>query len=611
MDIASSFLPGSAYAEARRISMYGPAGPSTWQKLDELDKPAAGGYITLVEYQTLRKTIHGLHVKNPRPYGEKPMMINTQTQDMLIHSTGSRRRTFQQRINRIAQLASTGFAILLASLLFTGCASVPKDYPRTSSTAFTEYLDTGVGQLFEEAAVQHPGESGFAIIRYGRPAFISRVALTELAEKTLDVQYYIWEADATGRLLADRLIRAADRGVRVRLLIDDLTTTGRDSLIAALDAHPNIEIHIFNPFANREARALDFIVDLGRVNHRMHNKLMVMDNAVAIVGGRNIGNHYFDVATDANFRDLDIAAAGPVVRDISRVFDHFWNGDWSVPIGALVDQHYTAGDLAEVRSLLQERIAQDDYPYPLDQDVDELKAELVSIRDSFIWAQGQIVWDDPSEVKEGIQEGKLITALRKKMDTLQEELLIESAYFVVKDRGIESARLFNERGVRVRVLTNSMASNDVLAAHAGHAERRKQLVENGVELYELRPDAGAPRKKMISGESKASLHTKAMVFDRESVFIGSYNLDPRSASINTEAGLYVESPELARQVIEYMDVGVQPENSYRVLLDEDGDLVWVTEDDGVEVRYHKDPESTFWQRFMSGFIILLPVEHQL
>jgi putative cardiolipin synthase len=197
------------------------------------------------------------------------------------------------------------------------------------------------------------------------------------------------------------------------------------------------------------------------------------------------------------------------------------------------------------------------------------------------------------------------------MDTLQEELLIESAYFVVKDRGIESARLFNERGVRVRVLTNSMASNDVLAAHAGHAERRKQLVENGVELYELRPDAGAPRKKMISGESKASLHTKAMVFDRESVFIGSYNLDPRSSSINTEAGLYVESPELARQVIEYMDVGVQPENSYRVLLDEDGDLVWVTEDDGVEVRYHKDPESTFWQRFMSGFIILLPVEHQL
>jgi putative cardiolipin synthase len=503
------------------------------------------------------------------------------------------------------------FLFLLVSLLITGCASVPKDYPRTESTAFPDYLDTSVGQLFEEAAAQHPGESGFAIIRYGRPAFTSRVALSDLAEKTLDVQYYIWEADATGRLLADRLIRAADRGVRVRLLLDDLTTAGRDHLIAAMDAHPNIEIHIFNPFANREARALDFVLDLHRVNHRMHNKLMVMDNAVAIVGGRNIGNHYFDVATDANFRDLDIAAAGPVVRDISNVFDHFWNGEWSVPIRALVDRPYTGEDLAEVRNLLQERIRQDDYPYPLDQDADALKAELASIRDSFIWAPGQIVWDDPAAVEEGIQEGDVITGFRNKLETIQEELLMEAAYFVVLDRGVESVRRLSERGVRVRVLTNSLASNDVLAAHAGYAENRKALVENGLELYEMRPDAGTTKKQLIYGESKAALHTKALVFDRESVFIGSFNLDPRSASINTEAGLYVESPELARQVIEYMEVGVQPENSYRVLLDEDGDLVWVTADDGMEVRYHEDPGSTFWQRFMSGLIILLPVEHQL
>ena len=533
------------------------------------------------------------------------------SQYLRLLSAGLCRDVFPPGAIQSAQLFRTGFVILLASLLFTGCASVPKDYPRTSTTAFTDYLDTSVGQLFEETAAQHPGESGFAIIRYGRPAFTSRVALTDLAEKTLDVQYYIWEADATGRLLADRLLRAADRGVRVRLLLDDLTTAGRDDLIAAMDAHPNIEILIFNPFANREARALDFIVDLGRVNHRMHNKLMVMDNAVAIVGGRNIGNHYFDVATDANFRDLDIAAAGPVVREISNAFDHFWNGEWSVPIRALVDRPYTEEDLAEVRNLLQERIARDDYPYPLDQDADALKAELVSIRDSFIWAPGQIVWDDPAAVKEGIQEGKLVTAFRNKLDTLQEELLMEAAYFVVLDRGVESVKRLTERGVRVRALTNSLASNDVLAAHAGYAENRKKLLESGLELYEIRPDAGTAKQKLVHGESKAALHTKALVFDRESVFIGSFNLDPRSASINTEAGLYVESPELARQVIEYMEAGVQPENSYRVMLDEDGDLVWVTEDDGMEVRYHEDPGSTFWQRFMSGFIILLPVEHQL
>ena len=233
----------------------------------------------------------------------------------------------------------------LAEALFTapvarpssrGCATLPEDYPRTTSTAFHEYLDTGVGQLFEEAAVQHPGKSGFAIIRHGRMAFTARIALTALAEKSLDVQYYIWEGDATGRILADRLVEAADRGVRVRVLVDDINLAGKDAIVAAMDAHPNIEIRVFNPFAHRDTRMFDFLIDLNRINHRMHNKLMVMDNAVAIVGGRNIGDHYFDVATDANFRDLDIAAAGPVVRDTSDVFDHFWNGDWAVPISALV-----------------------------------------------------------------------------------------------------------------------------------------------------------------------------------------------------------------------------------------------------------------------------------
>jgi cardiolipin synthase C len=221
-------------------------------------------------------------------------------------------------------------SILLIGFVSAGCATVPKEYPRNPSIAITVYTGTGLDQLFEEAAAQHPGESGFAIIRHGRQAFTDRVALTELAEKSLDLQYYIWERDETGRILAERLVRAADRGVRVRVLVDDINLSGQDAPIAALDAHPNIEIRIFNPFANRGARLFDSVIDLDRVNHRMHNKILVADNAVAIVGGRNIGNHYFEVATDANFRDLDIAAAGPVVRDISGVFDYFWNSDWAV-----------------------------------------------------------------------------------------------------------------------------------------------------------------------------------------------------------------------------------------------------------------------------------------
>jgi len=501
--------------------------------------------------------------------------------------------------------------LLLIGVWTTSCATLPEDYPRRTSTAIQDYLDTSVGRLIEETAVQHPDESGFAIIRHGREAFTARIAVADLAEKSLDVQYYIWEQDATGRIFAERLIQAADRGVRVRILVDDINLAGHDSRVAAVDAHPNIEIRIFNPFANRDKRGLDFLVDLNRINHRMHNKLMVIDNAVAIVGGRNIGNHYFGVATDANFRDLDIAAAGPVVRDASRVFDHFWNGDWAVPIAALVKRSHTEADLRAFVETVHTRIAEDEYPYPLDQDVDDLKSALAAIRDQFVWAPGRIVWDDPAGIEEGIAEGVMIRRLFSKARTLQSELLIESAYFVTQDKAIDAMKELTERGVRVRVLTNSLASNDVVAAHAGHAKRRKQLLEDGIELYELRPDAGAVKQRVITGESTAALHTKAAVFDRESVFIGSFNLDPRSASINTEAGLYVESPELAEQVVAFMDEGVQPQNSYRVLLNEDGALVWTTEIEGREVRYHEEPEATLGQRFMSGVIMLLPVEHQL
>ena len=501
--------------------------------------------------------------------------------------------------------------LLLTAVLFAGCASVPKDYPRTESTAFEDYLDTSVGQLFEEAEQQHPGESGFSIIRYGRQAFTARIALIDLAEKSLDAQYYIWEADATGRAMAEHLMQAADRGVRVRLLVDDISVGGRDATVAAMDAHPNIEIRIFNPFAHRNARLFDFLTDMNRVNHRMHNKVLVADNAVAIVGGRNIGNHYFGVATDANFRDLDIAAVGPVVREISTVFDHFWSGDWAVPITALVERPYTAGDLSAARMTMRNLLAENPYPYPLDQDVAALKSELSSIREQFIWAPGKIVWDDPAAIEQGIQPGVMLKAFYDKVPTLHKELLIESAYLVIRDRGVEAAKQLTDRGVRIRMLTNSLASNDVVAAHAGYAKRRNQLVEAGVELYEYRPDSMVTKTRAWRGESKAALHTKAVVFDRESVFIGSYNFDPRSADINTEAGLYVESPELAEQVIAFMDEGVRPENSFRVLPDDNGDLVWVTEKNGVEVRFHQDPESGLWERLLSDFIILLPIEDQL
>lgn len=506
--------------------------------------------------------------------------------------------------------------ILLVLFFLASCASLPKNYPRISSTAYKNFKATRVGQLFEKETVNHPGKSGFSIIRYGRQAFTARIAMTEMAEKSLDLQYYLWEPDATGQLLAYHVIKAADRGVKVRVLVDDVGLSGRDAVIAAMDAHPNIQIRIFNPFSHRKMHFLDFLSDFNRINHRMHNKTLVMDNTVAIIGGRNISNQYFGVSNDNNFLDLDIAAAGPIVREISGVYDHFWNGDWAVPIAALAKRAYSNKDLLAVTQTLQKKIASGNFPYPLAKNIKILRSELISIRDSFIWARGEIVWDDPKTMQKHVnqQQGTMIQKLQERVRSVQKNLHIESAYFVPRNSGVSALKRLYNRGVKVRILTNSLASNDVLVAHAGFAAYRKQLVKNGVELYELRPDAGNNaiiNKKLSSGTAKSSLHAKAMVFDNKALFIGSFNLDPRSAAINTEGGLYVESPKLAKQVVAYMDESVKPNNSYRIKMDKNGNLTWMTQINGKQVIYHTEPETSGWQRFKSGFIRLLPIQLQL
>ncbi len=230
-------------------------------------------------------------------------------------------------------------------LVVSGCASLPDDYQRTESSALQDYQSTSFGARFARLETEHPGESGFTLVRYGRMAFNTRIGMIDLAEKTVDLQVYIWEVDETGLMLVERLMRAANRGVRVRLLIDDMGAGAKDEGLASLDAYPNIEVRLFNPFANRGFTALDFITDLDRVNHRMHNKSVIVDNAFAVVGGRNIANHYFSVNPESNFRDLDIAAGGPVVPEISSVFDYFWNGEWSFPISVLVDEPATEEEM--------------------------------------------------------------------------------------------------------------------------------------------------------------------------------------------------------------------------------------------------------------------------
>jgi len=477
--------------------------------------------------------------------------------------------------------------------------------------AFVDHQSTRIGRRLADLAAQHPDQSGFAIVRYGQPALAVRVAMADLATYSLDVQYYIWEADATGRILAERLVRAADRGVRVRVLVDDINLSGRDARIAALDAHPNIEIRLFNPFARRKWRILDFVTDLARVNHRMHNKMMIMDNAITLVGGRNVGAHYFEAHTKSNFRDLDIVGAGPIVRETSKVFDRFWNGPWAVPVRQLVKKAFSSADQAAAVSDIRQQMAIDNYPFQLETDTAQLLERLEDIFDDLIWAPGKIIWEDPASIYEGVKSGHMNEALHDRLADLESELLIESAYFIPRERGVEAARSMTGRGIRVRVLTNSLAANDVLAAHAGYSNYRKPLLEAGVELYELRPYPGPVQKKIVSAGSKAGLHTKAIVFDRKDVFIGSFNLDPRSSDINTEAGIYVESPELAHQVMEYMSEGVSPYNAYRVLLDDNGDLRWLIETGGNRLDYDNEPNSSWYQRWLAGLIRVLPAEQQL
>ena len=416
--------------------------------------------------------------------------------------------------------------------------------------------------------------------------------------------------DATGRILADHLLRAADRGVRVRVLIDDVNLKNRDASLASLDAHPNVEIRVFNPFPHRVSHLLGFITDFNRVNHRMHNKLMVLDNALAIVGGRNMSDHYFEVDPVFNFRDLDIAAAGPVVRDLSNVFDRFWNGEWSVPVAALVGRPFTQEDLRLAEQRGREELANVRYPHPLGQDLATLKAELSTIIGGFIWAPGRVVFDDPSSINDPSVR-VMHQALFKRFDRLETELLIESAYFIPLAPGVARVKALVDRGVRVRVVTNSLASNDVLPAFAGYSISRKSLIRAGVEVHEVRWEPGPLRQRQIVQGSKSAVHTKTIVFDRKDVFIGSFNLDARSSIINTEAGLYVESPALAAQVVEYLDEGASSEVSYQVLLDRDDDLHWVAADDGKPLHWGKDPLTTRWQRFKAGFWRILPIMEQL
>jgi len=517
-------------------------------------------------------------------------------------------------MNHILRLPRALAAALALAALLSGCGTtVDWDYPRPASTALDRPETTTVGAMLQGVAAQHDGQSGFALLPGDDKAFAARLAMADLAEKTLDAQYYIWDVDTTGRILADRLIRAADRGVRVRLLIDDhYQNETLDHSIAVLDAHPNIEVRFFNPVQNRRWRGWSFLSDFGRVNHRMHNKLFIMDNALGITGGRNIADTYFGVRPDQNFRDLDLTMAGPVVQDLSAGFDRFWNSKWAIPVGAVVAEKASAEEFAKRRAQLSRNVAEAGFPFAVDEKIDKLRRDLTLLRDAFTWAPGHALVEDPARVNNDAGSLVITDAIVDRLGHTHKEVLIESPYFILLDRGVDMMKALTARGVTVRVLTNSAATNDVLAAHAGYANTREALLEAGVDLYELRPDSNMKRAwSLAAGKSRSALHSKAMVFDRETVFVGSFNLDPRSRFINTEIGVMIDSPALAAELAAFMDEGVAPGSAFRLSLDAQGDIVWSAETNGAKVTYDTDPGTSAWRRFLIDVVGLLPIDEQL
>ncbi len=467
--------------------------------------------------------------------------------------------------------------------------------------------------------------SGFRLFASGSDALSLRVQMADSAERTLDVQYFIFKEDTSGKLLMNALLRAAERGVRVRMLIDDTVARGQDDRVSWLAGHPNIDVRLYNPFYYRGQLGLlryaEFALTASRLNYRMHNKLFVVDNEIAVAGGRNVGDEYFDSGDELQFGDYDVFAYGPVTRDLSKSFDQYWNSSLAVPVHALLGSTPNQTKLKAMEEELNEHIVRmQGSPQVKAIRSGNPLAGIVNSDTGISWAKATVVADSPD--KAGIEGGDVVGALLRQRlveaaRDVKSELLIVSPYFVPGDKGLELLHTLREHNVRVRVLTNSLLSTDVPAVHAGYRRYRIPLLEMGVDLYEVKPLPGKPLasaglKEPSSGQF--SLHAKAFVFDRKRIFIGSANFDPRSMNLNTEIGLMIESPELARQVVSRFDAIANPANSFVLALntrDKKPDLVWKSVKDNKAIVYDDEPGSDTQREFVVDLYGTLPIEDQL
>ncbi len=523
----------------------------------------------------------------------------------------------QGPVSRFAGHWPIVMGLLLVAAMLGGCTipyRLPEAPPKSVTFALEPPPENRLDTFSRELMAAHPAEeSGFLMLSNNADALRWRLLLADMAEQTLDMQYYVWKADASADLLLRRVIQAADRGVRVRLLVDDIILMGSDPAVAALSRHPQIEIRLFNPVEGRNRspllRGLEFVGKIKQLNHRMHNKLMAADNRLAIVGGRNIGNEYFGLNPKQNFVDFDVLAVGEIVPRISFSFDLFWNSDWAYPGEGLIRNHPDPNLLLELRDELDTQIEKNrellvafgDETLDSERMLDTLQKELYT-------GTADVIYDRPL-VGEDIPPVQLIESLRELTQGAQSEILVSSPYFVPDDEIHQITPELKGRRVRLAVLTNSLGATNHPIVHSGYKKHRARLVESGMALFEFRRDAQpaeSPDTPPVTAKI-FGLHAKLIVVDRRTVFVGSLNLDPRSIYINTEVGLLIDSPDLAEAITIVFENLVAPENSWQVRKNEKGRLVWQA---GPEAR-KSEPPSSFKRRFQNWFFGLFSLDEQL
>jgi len=513
-------------------------------------------------------------------------------------------------MRRIAVLLAAVLMVLLA-----GCA-LPARPDGPVSTALADPSTTTLYRMVDQR-LPHDGRSGFRILPVASYAFATRIALAQRAEKTLDVQYYLFKNDNTGRAVMRALANAAARGVRVRVLIDDLYSIGEDRILADLNSLPNVEVRLFNPFAggrsNSTLRLLGAAFDLERINRRMHNKLFIADNSAALVGGRNLADEYFMNATGSNFVDIDVFVAGPSVPELSRAFDQYWNSDRTYTLQSVVD---VPADVPAARAEFRHLTDEADGPPP-----DNLPAEFsqystlpTEIRDGVLLplepASAKVIADDPNKPLH-LLDRTIPTVTRTVLAKISEangSVEIVSPYFVPGDIGISMMKAAKAEPGTIRVFTNSLASTDAPLAENGYMGYRKRMLENNVDLYEMSPTLTRSRERLGAfRRSLGSLHAKCVIIDRRFVFLGSMNLDARSSLENTEVGVIIDSSPIANQIANLLDLG----SFYHLRLDDAGEIEWISNDETGEHVFHHDPETTWWQRVTPAFTGFFVPEDQL